>query len=105
MSLVDIPLDQIGESDLQRLIATQAPESVYIDYKESTYGPSGDQHREFLADISSFANTVGGDLVIGMTEASGIPTGFKLFRTIPMQNCAASMTWPGRVSSRGFPIF
>jgi hypothetical protein len=83
MSLVDIPLDQISESDLQRLIATQAPESVYIDYKEITYGPSGDQHREFLADISSFANTVGGDLIIGMTEASGIPTGFNSFPDYP----------------------
>ena len=83
MSLVDIPLDQISESDLQRLIATQAPESVYIDYKEITYGPSGDQHREFLADISSFANTVGGDLIIGMTEASGIPTGFRPFTDYP----------------------
>jgi hypothetical protein len=83
MSLVDVHLDQISEGDLQRLIATQAPESVYIDYKEITYGPSGDQHREFLADISSFANTVGGDLIIGMTEASGIPTGFKPFPDYP----------------------
>jgi hypothetical protein len=83
MSLVDIPLDQITESDLQRLIATQAPESVYIDYKEITYGRSDEQHREFLADISSFANTVGGDLIIGMTEASGIPTDFKPFQDYP----------------------
>lgn len=83
MSLVDIPLHQISESDLQRLIATQAPELVYIDYKEITYGRSDEQHREFLADISSFANTVGGDLIIGMTEASGIPTGFKPLRDYP----------------------
>ena len=105
MSLVDIPLDQISESDLQRLIATQAPDSVYIDYKEITYGRSDEQHREFLADISSFANTVGGDLIIGMTEASGIPTGFRPLPDSPMQSCAASMTWCGRVFSRGFPIF
>jgi Schlafen, AlbA_2 len=36
-----------------------------------------------LADISSFANTVGGDLIIGMTEASGIPTGFRPFPDYP----------------------
>jgi Putative DNA-binding domain len=83
MSLVDIPLDLISEGDLRRLITNEAPESVYIDYKETTYGPTGDQHREFLADISSFANTVGGDLVIGMTEASGVPTGFKPFPDYP----------------------
>jgi hypothetical protein len=83
MSLIDIPLDLIGQDDLQRLIATKAAESVYIDYKQATYGSTGDQHREFLADISSFANTAGGDIVIGMTEENGVPTGFKPFPDYP----------------------
>ena len=39
----------------------------YIDYEACTYGVNGEQRREFLADISSFANTAGGDLLIGMT--------------------------------------
>ena len=64
-------------------IATAAAESIYIDYKATTYGGSPADHREFLADISSFANTVGGDLVIGMTETDGIPTGFKPFPDYP----------------------
>jgi hypothetical protein len=81
--LIDIPLDRIREDDLGRLIATEAAESVYIDYKEATYGSTGEQHREFLADISSFANTVGGDIVIGMTEENGVPTGFKPFLDYP----------------------
>ena len=51
MSLIDIPLDLIGQDDLRRLIVTKAAESVYIDYKWATYGSTGDQHREFLADI------------------------------------------------------
>jgi hypothetical protein len=83
MSLIDISLDHIGPDHLQRLIATKAVESVYIDYKAATYGQTGEQHREFLADISSFGNTVGGDLVIGMTEKSGVPTGFKPFPDYP----------------------
>lgn len=29
--------------------------------------------REFLADVSSFANTIGGDIVIGVDETSGLP--------------------------------
>jgi Putative DNA-binding domain len=83
MALLDISLDRIGANDLQRLIDTQAVESVYIDYKAATYGRAPENHREFLADISSFANTAGGDLVIGMTEANGIPNGFNPFPVHP----------------------
>jgi hypothetical protein len=83
MALLDIPLERISPSDLQRLIDTGAVESVYIDYKAATYGATSEHHREFLADISSFANTAGGDLVIGMTEANGIPNGFNPFPAYP----------------------
>ena len=79
MALLDIPLDQITEADLQRLIAAGAAESLYIDYKQQTYGNSENDHVEFLADVSSFANTAGGDVVIGIAEANGIPQSFMPF--------------------------
>jgi predicted HTH transcriptional regulator len=50
-----------------------------VEYKRETYGTNDDQRREFLADVSSFANAAGGDLVIGMTEAKGTPTGLHPF--------------------------
>ena len=31
--------------------------------------------KEFLADVSSFANTAGGDLIFGIEEKQGVPTG------------------------------
>jgi hypothetical protein len=80
MALLDIPLGQIAQNDLQRLVDTGAAESLYIDYKQQTYGSAESDHVEYLADISSFTNTAGGDVVIGMTEANGIPTGFSPFR-------------------------
>lgn len=83
MALLDVPLDRIDESHLQRLISTKAAELLYIEYKSTTYGGNDQQRREFLADISSFANTVGGDLVIGMTEIGGVPTGFNPFPVYP----------------------
>jgi hypothetical protein len=43
------------------------------DYKRDIYGNSENDKREFLADVSSFANTIGGDIVIGIDEASGLP--------------------------------
>src|SRR6266700_4111897 len=55
-------------------------ESLYLDYKKETYGESGNDRSEFLADISSFANTLGGDLLIGLTEKNGQPIGLNPFR-------------------------
>ena len=49
-------------------------ESPYLDYKQETYGDSANDRSEFLANISSFANTLGDDLVIGVAEAKGLPT-------------------------------
>jgi hypothetical protein len=73
MALLDIPLDRITEADLRRLIAAGAAESLYVDYKQATYGGKEADHAELLADVSSFANTAGGDLVIGVAEAGGVP--------------------------------
>lgn len=74
MALTDISLGDLAEDHFQRLIAAQAAESLHVEYKRETYGTNDDQRREFLADVSSFANSAGGDLVIGMTAAKGIPT-------------------------------
>jgi hypothetical protein len=79
MALLDIPLEKITEKDLLRLIDAGAAESLHIDYKQQTYGNGENDHGEFLADVSSFANTLGGDVVIGMTEAKGVPQSFTPF--------------------------
>jgi hypothetical protein len=76
MTLLHVPLDQIDQSQLQRLIDGRAVETRDIEYKRQSYGNADKDHGEFLADVSSFANTSGGDIVIGMTAQSGIPTGF-----------------------------
>jgi hypothetical protein len=74
MALTNIPLGEITEDHFQRLIAAQAAESLHVEYKRETYGTNDDQRREYLADVSSFANSAGGDLVIGMIAAKGTPT-------------------------------
>jgi hypothetical protein len=76
MSLLDLPLDKITAADLDSLISTGVSESPVIDYKRDTYGKTDDEKREFLADVSSFANTIGGDIIIGMDETGGLPTVF-----------------------------
>jgi hypothetical protein len=80
MALLHIPLPQVDEAALQTLIRARVSESRSIDYKRETYGNSRDDYAEFLADLSSFANTAGGDLVIGMAAADGIPTAITAFQ-------------------------
>jgi hypothetical protein len=74
MALLHIPLAQIDDARLQALIAGGAAESRTIDYKRTMYGNAHADYSEFLADTSSFANTSGGDLVLGMEATNGIPT-------------------------------
>jgi len=72
MSLNNKPLDSIDEGDLQSLIDNEVPEDKTLDYKQSLPGGTNDAKREFLADVSSFANASGGHLVFGMKEQEGV---------------------------------
>jgi hypothetical protein len=83
MSLLHIPLDHIDEARLRALITAGATESRTIDYKHTIYGNAHTDYSEFLADTSSFANTSGGDLVLGMDATNGIPTAITSL-TMPM---------------------
>jgi predicted HTH transcriptional regulator len=44
-----------------------------IEFK-SAVGSADKDKREFLADVSSFANAVGGDLLIGVAAKGGVAT-------------------------------
>jgi hypothetical protein len=67
-------LNDITEEDLTALISNAVREGRTIDYKRALPGNSDAEKKEFLADVSSFANTAGGDLVFGMDEVEGVPT-------------------------------
>lgn len=61
-------LNAATEADVQRLIALQVSEGTYLDLKrELPRGGEGGRH-EFLADVSAFANSSGGDLLYGLDE-------------------------------------
>ncbi|WP_292368404.1 helix-turn-helix domain-containing protein [Methanoregula sp. UBA64] len=61
-------IDEIDLEDLQKLIDNEIPEGRTIEYKEKINVGNDEEKREFLADISSFANTDGGDIIFGITE-------------------------------------
>lgn len=75
MSLSNIAFENISEADLAEQIATGVPEGVLVDYKREMYGNGDADVKEFLKDLSSFANTAGGHLIIGVSENGGVPTG------------------------------
>lgn len=66
--------DAIDRNDIENLVANGVPESKTIEYKEQLPGNSDGDKKEFLADVSSFANASGGDILYGVSEQSGIPT-------------------------------
>jgi predicted HTH transcriptional regulator len=76
MALSNLNFDDLAECDLLDQIQAGVPEGVLVDYKRDLYGRADADIREFLKDVSSFANTSGGHLIIGMDETAGIPTGF-----------------------------
>lgn len=72
-------LDAIEESDLYTLVANRDGEAKTIEYKEKlpnfNIAPPGRNAvlTEFLADVSSFANGMGGDLLYGVKAVKGVP--------------------------------
>src|SRR5687768_2178235 len=69
MALANVPT----ENDLLNLIESQVSEGKQIDYKIGLSINTDEEKKEFLADVTSFANTSGGRLVIGMNEDKGLP--------------------------------
>ena len=66
------PLSEIAESDIQELKDAGIEEGKTIEYKRELPGTRDEDKREFLADISSFSNTEGGDVIYGVAEERGL---------------------------------
>lgn len=66
-----IPVDQLTEADLDALVVAQAEESRTLDAKRDAYGGSDNDKRELAKDLTAFANTMGGDILVGVDENEG----------------------------------
>src|SRR5437016_2544177 len=74
MSITNVDFDRISEANLQSLVENRVAEGIVLDYKRELYGASDSDKREFLKDVSSFANTATGHIIIGIEEEDGLPT-------------------------------
>jgi len=60
--------DAITKADIDSLVVNAVAERRTIEYKQQLPGNGDEEKREFLADVSSFANAAGGDIIYGITE-------------------------------------
>jgi hypothetical protein len=73
--MIDKPLNQITFADIDQFVQEKWPEGKTVDYKRDPYGNRDEDKKELLKDVSSFANTQGGDILIGVDEDKGVPVG------------------------------
>ena len=75
MSLFSVPLHTITRADLTGLIDNAVGEGMQMEYKQELPGGADADKREFLADVSAFANTHGGDILFGVQAKHGVANG------------------------------
>lgn len=76
--MISKEFDAIAKADIDSLVANAVAERRTIEYKQQLPGGTDDDKKEFLADVSSFANAAGGHIIYGITEQrdeNGKPTG------------------------------
>ena len=69
--------DAIDGDTIKSLIDEKVHEKVNLEFKRDTYGKNDKGKGEFLKDISAFANTLGGYLIIGVDENDGVAASVK----------------------------
>lgn len=67
--MIQKAIGDITKTDIDFLIENKIGESKTLEYKETLPGSKDSERKEFLADISSFANASGGDVIYGIKAA------------------------------------
>lgn len=76
--MIQKPFDAISKADIEALIDNAVSECRTLEYKQNLPGESEGDKKKFLADVSSFGNASGGDILYGVkaaVDAEGKKTG------------------------------
>ncbi|HKE01799.1 MAG TPA: ATP-binding protein [Planctomycetota bacterium] len=68
------PIQDLTGDNVRRLVAESARELQDLEYKRDLPGNKDADKREFLADVSSLANSAGGYILFGMESRNGSAT-------------------------------
>jgi Putative DNA-binding domain len=66
--MLPVNLNDLVPADIERLIESEVPESLTLDYKQELPTGQSESKREFLYDVVAMANSAGGDLIYGIAE-------------------------------------
>ena len=69
------PTGSLTYADIEALVTESVGENRTLEFKRELAIHNDESKREFLADVSAFANSAGGDIVFGIKESQGIATG------------------------------
>lgn len=87
-------IDNILPNHIQSLVLNKVHERKRLEYKERLPEGSDKAKKEFLADVCSFANSAGGDIIYGIRDARDAgnqPTGIpESISGLPDQNLGAA---------------
>lgn len=61
---------ELDERGLLAFLQFKIKEGLHLDYKADLSGNKKERYREFLKDVTAFANAQGGDILIGVKEPS-----------------------------------
>lgn len=75
IDMLERPIDTIDEALLRTLIENQVAERRDLEFKRDLPTRNDEGVKEFLADVTSFANAQGGDLIYGIGEDNGTAVG------------------------------
>src|SRR5262249_17227273 len=66
--MIERQFDAIDKADIDALVENKKAERRTLEYKAALPLGTDEAKREFLSDISSFANSAGGDILYGITD-------------------------------------
>jgi hypothetical protein len=67
--MIQKSFDAVEKGDIDALVAHGVMESKTLEYKRELPGKGDRDSKEFLADVASFGNASGGDIIYGMNPA------------------------------------